>query len=61
MEQDYKNLFESEKSNNILLNIKLEKQKKEAQKTIKELKATIKNLEDKLFELENKQLTMEVK
>ncbi len=59
MDKDYKQLYELEKSNNYILNSKLQKERKDNQKIILELKKKVKELEDKIYKLENKQLSME--
>ena len=59
MDKDYKQLYELEKSNNCILNSKLQKERKDNKKVIQELNRKIKELEDQIYKLKNKQLSME--
>lgn len=59
MDKDYKQLYELEKSNNYILNSKLQKERKDNKKVIQELNRKIKELEDQIYKLKNKQLSME--
>lgn len=59
MDKDYKQLYELEKSNNYILNSKLQKERKDNKKVIQELNRKIKELEEQIYKLKNKQLSME--